>query len=176
MQNIDRRSSIGHFAALRSTSVLCFSCSHYWSQAHPAHKQIHSDSMLASRASQCRMLSRSTQWSYIRQARAKFPFRMGHTPLPPAAMRRSLPRRPFQLSFSRMAEGERSKRGAVRSLMPLFSRRWRAKVLSWSRRFTPDLSALAKLSKIDHARFTRRSMQCWPIHASRRVPILTALA
>src|SRR2546429_151036 len=53
MQNIDRPSSIGHFAALRSTSVLCFSCSHYWSQAHPPHKQIHNDSMPASRGSKC---------------------------------------------------------------------------------------------------------------------------
>jgi len=36
-QNIDRRRSIRHFAALRFTSVLCFSCSHYRSQVHPPH-------------------------------------------------------------------------------------------------------------------------------------------
>ena len=43
------------------------------------------------------------------------PFQDRHSPLPPAAMRRSLPGRPFQLSFSRMAEGERSQRGVARS-------------------------------------------------------------
>lgn len=52
------------------------------------------------------------------------------------------------------------KAGVARSPMPTLPRRWRARGLSWSRHFTPDLSALAKLSKIDHARFTRRSMQC----------------
>ena len=92
---------------------------------------------------------------------------------------------PFTIAASRdapIADGARfpivlfSHGGGVRSLMPLLPRRWRAKVLSWSRRFTPDRSALAKLSKIDHARFTKRSMQCWPINASRRMPILTASA
>jgi hypothetical protein len=72
--------------------------------------------------------------------------------------------------------GRTIKAGGSSLLMPLFSRPWRARVLSWSRRFTPDLSLLAKLSKIDHARFTRRSLQCWPIHASRCMPIPTALA